>query len=306
MTHSDAGFALNTWDVAPERTPYCCSFHWFRLPDGRIVGIDAIRSDDTGRLGLRAFLVAPDGDIRGMSHAAPENDWYPFTTNEKPSLDGDRPALGRGPCWVAGAVRDTGQGLDSVVFDLEVVTESKGHSSSLLWDLDFVDLAATDFMLAHTTGWLELDGERFEIDSRGPVSLHLGAKLPEYGYCATVPQPDRPAAPGLLLASVDGDNLRVFGKLLDDVGFTYAYGDHGVPHRLYSIGRFDSDCIPVDFIGHIELSDIRPFRHELLDVATITATADAVLRLPLHDDVALGRLILDYRGPLYTTTLSVD
>ena len=58
-------------DAGAGKEPYTCSFHWFRAADGRIVGIDAIRSDDTGNLMLRVFLAQDDGALRALIHRAP-------------------------------------------------------------------------------------------------------------------------------------------------------------------------------------------------------------------------------------------
>ena len=93
-------------DAGEGKTPYACTFHWFRLDDGRICGLDVIRSDDTGQLGLRVFLVGDDGKIRHLVRAAPAAAWAPFATGEKPdALGGDAEVLGRGPGWIAGHAR---------------------------------------------------------------------------------------------------------------------------------------------------------------------------------------------------------
>jgi hypothetical protein len=295
---------LNRWDAEPDRTPYCCSFHWFRLPDGRIVGLDVIRSNDTDQISLRAYLVEEDGAVRGLAYAAPTAAWETFATGIPPDLDGTKPVLGRGTNWVAGALHTSGQQINSVRFHLTIAPQSRALSSSELWDLDFVHLAASDFTTVHTTGWVEIDEVRYPINSLGPVSIHLGAHLPSYGYCATVHDPTEPSAPRILLASVAGDDIRVFGKLLENVAFTYAYGDEGVPSRMYDIGRFELDRIPMGVFGCIELTDIQPFAHRMLGVEAVTATACATLRRAMLPDVPLGRVILDYRGSMFTECLS--
>jgi hypothetical protein len=289
--------------VGPEKTPYACSFHWFRLPDGRVAGLDVIRTSDTGQLSLRAYVVERDGDIRALNFIAPLADWLPFASEERPPLDADKPCLGRGPDWIAGSVRASGQGIESVRFNLDITPESRAISTVAFWKLHCAYMTATDYLRVRTTGWLEIDGARFEIDSHGPVSLHFGEHLPAYAYCATVPDPARPGAPNLLLASVCGDDLRLIGELLKNGGFTYAYGDHGVPSSMFCVGSFEENAIPIGLGGSIELTDICPFHHEMVQMEAITASAQAVLKRPLHEPLPLGQVILDYRGRLYTSKL---
>jgi hypothetical protein len=292
------------WDTGPHKTPYCCSFHWLRLADGRIVGLDLIRSDDTAQLGLRAYLVEAAGAIKGLAYTAPTAHWEPFASESLPPLGGPKPALGRGLNWIAGSLHTSGQQLNRVVFELNVVPQSKAYNSAALWELEFVYLTATDFTTAQTTGWLEIDGIRYDIDSDGPVSIHYGACLPSYAYCVTVHERSNLEAPRILLASVAGDNFRVFGQQVKALAFTYAYGGGGVPPRLYHIGPFEPRRIPVGLMGEIELAEIHPFAHQLLGVEAITATALATLHLPLRKAIALGRVMLDYRGSVYTQTLT--
>jgi hypothetical protein len=290
-------------DSGSERTPYCCTFHWFRAADGRIIGVDLIRIDDIDQFGLRAYIVEFDGSIKGLSYAAPTHEWEPFATDSRPPLDGPKPSLGRGVNWIAGSLQTSGQDLTRVVFDLNVVPQSGALSSSALWELDLVYLAATDFTTVHTAGWLEIDDRRFDIDSYGPASIHFGARLPSYGYCATVHHPSKPNAPSILLSSVAGDDLQVFGKHFEDITFTYAYGDNGCPQRMYNIGRLEHRKIPLNFFGHLQLTEVHPFIHLLLGVKAVTATAQATLHLPFEREVALGQVILDFRGPDYVETL---
>ncbi len=292
------------WDVGPQRTPYCCTFHWFRTADGRIIGLDVIRSSDIDQLSLRAYLVDSSGAIKGLAYAAPTAAWEPFATDSRPPLAGSKPSLGRGINWIAGSLHASGQEINDVVFDLNVVPMSRAVSSAALWKLALVYLAATDFTSVHTTGWLELDGTRFEIDSYGPVSIHFGAHLPSYGYCVTVHDPVQPDAPSLLLGSVAGGDFRVVGQHFKDITVTYAYGDHGVPRRMFNLGRFKHGKIPLNFLSQLRLSDVQPFVHLMLDVKAITASAKATLHLPFGRNIALGDVILDFRGPPYVDTLS--
>jgi hypothetical protein len=136
------------------------------------------------------------------------------------------------------------------------------------------------------------------------VSIHYGARLPSYAYCVTVPNRAHREAPRLLLASVAGDNFRVFGQQVKALALTYAYGSGGVPPRRYHLGRVKPRRLPVGFLGAIELADIHPFAHQLLGVEAITATAMATLHRPSRNALALGRVMLDYRGSVYTQTLT--
>ena len=36
-------------DSGPHNLPYTCSFHWFRAPNGQLIGVDVVRSDDLGK-----------------------------------------------------------------------------------------------------------------------------------------------------------------------------------------------------------------------------------------------------------------
>jgi hypothetical protein len=292
------------WDTGPHKTPYCCSFHWLRIADGRIVGLDLIRSDDTDQLGLRAWLVEADGAIKGLAYTAPTAQWVPFASESRPPLGGPKPALGRGLNWIAGSLHTSGQQLNRVVFELHVVPQSKAYNSAALWQLKFVDLTATDFTTVQTTGWLEIDGIRWDIDSEGPVSIHYGARLPPYAYCVTVPGRSHREAPRVLLASAAGDNVRGFGQQVKALTLTYAYGGGGVPPRRYHLGRVKRRRLPVGCLGEIALAEIHPFAHQLLGVEAITASAMATLHRPLRKALALGRVMLDYRGSLYTQTLT--
>ena len=111
-------------------------------------------------------------------------------------------------------------------------------------------------------------------------------------------------APRLLLASVAGDNFRVFGQPVKALTLTYAYGSGGVPPRRYHLGRVKPRRLPVGFLGAIELAEIHPCAHQLLGVETITASAIAILHRPLRNALVLGRVMPDYRGSLYTQTLT--
>lgn len=310
---------FHTPDSGPDKTQYCCSFHWFRLLDGRIVGLDLVRSEDTGKLCLRTFLIEHDGQIRGLVYEAPTAEWEPFETEEKPDLSGSKPALGRGNNWIAGCVKTNGQEINSVSFDLSVIPELKSHGFGA-WMLLFAYMNVADFTQVHTTGWIEIDGTKYDVDNHGIVSLHYGSKLlDDYGYCATVFNPSTQDAPQILASSITGSAFRFGGKLLGKNSFTYAYGYNGVPAKIYNIGKIEHEKIPMGCRVYILLSDIKKFTRNLLGVETITASAQGKLYLYNHkllrclsksrrtEDyriIDLGQMILDYRGAYYTNTLS--
>jgi hypothetical protein len=305
-------------DSGLRKTPYCCSFHWFRLHDGSIVGLDLVRSDDTGRLCLRTFFIEHNGSIRGLVYEASASDWAPFETEQRPDLSGQKPALGRGNNWIAGCVNTYGQEINSVSFDLNVIPESKLRGFGP-WILSLVYMNAADFTSVHTTGWIELDGTKYDVDNYGVVSLHYGSKLlPDYGYCTTVFNPLNRYAPQILVSSFTGSAFRFGGELFGKNAFIYAYGHHGAPARRYHMGKFMYEKIPFGYRGYVFLSDIKPFTRNFLGVMTTTASARGKLYLYKHilpicfhtsteieayQIIDLGQVILDYRGTSYTHTL---
>jgi len=310
---------FHTPDSGPDKTPYCCSFHWFRLPDDRIVGLDVVRSDDLKQLCLRTYLINSDGSIKGMVFERPLDDWLPFAVKERPPLNGPTPSLGRGVNWVAGYVKTEGLEINSVSFDLNIVPESTEHDFGM-WTLALSEMTAADFTKVHTTGWVEIDGQRFDVNNYGPVSFHYGDKLlPAYGYCATVFSPLKKSAPEILLASFTGAALRIGGKLFKNDSLTYAYGYNGTPKRLYSIGSYYEDNkISVGVKRYILLTEVNKFSDDFLDVETVTASAKATLYLynpgflwwrlicpgiKEYNVIELGQVILDYRGEYYFKTL---
>ena len=121
-----------------------------------------------------------------------------------------------------------------------------------------------------------------------------------------MPDPARPGAPSILLASVSGEDIRVLGKVLENEAFTYAYGDHGVPDKMFHMGPFEPQSIPLGLGSRIELTDVRTFHHEMIQMEAITASAHAVLKRPLLDPLVLGQVVLDYRGLPYTSTLAAS
>ena len=63
-------------DSGPHKLPYTCSFHWFHTPDGQLVGVDVVRSDDMGRRALRVFALQPGSDtVSSLLLEGPTPDW---------------------------------------------------------------------------------------------------------------------------------------------------------------------------------------------------------------------------------------
>jgi len=300
-------------DSGPGAMDYCCTFHWFRLADGRIAGLDVIRSDDLGMRGLRVFVAEADGALRALIHEAPTSEWAPFAVDERPALNEPRNTLGRGAGWVAGSVRGAGLGITEASFSLEVHEVSRAGGPGVVMAPELVNLDALDYLHAHTTGTLVIDGEPYAVDAEGPCSIHYGRHLPDYAYLCTVPGASGNRGPSLLLASVHGDNLRWGGRLLGDTCFVYAVGDGaGLPPCSARVGTFDRDT-RIGLGGRLRLHDIRPLRHTLEGRVTTTATAHAVFEGPdpgpmpwqwlRRRSVDLGRVVLDYRGAYYVERL---
>ena len=51
---------MGAFDLHHRHAVYQCVFLWFKLQDGRIAGLDFIRSDDLGLRTLRLFLGTGD------------------------------------------------------------------------------------------------------------------------------------------------------------------------------------------------------------------------------------------------------
>lgn len=315
LNFSEASFAIGASFRAPDsgrhKTPYTCSFHWFRTKDFKVVGMDIIRSEDTGNLGLRVFVFDTNGTPQSLIYEAPAKDWAEFSTSEKPNLNGSDPVLGRGLNWVAGAVQVKNQSINSVKFNFSVIPLTLGKGTGRL-GLHFVKMNATDFPRVRTKGTLEIDGVKYDINSVGPVSIHYGDSLPDYGYVATVPNlAFSDELPELLLGSVEGDDLRVGETLVGSRAFTYAYGSRGVRQVSFHLGDFWQDGeISLGKHTSLILSDVKPVKHELLGVPTTTASARAKLKTrsswPWGREkiVDLGRVYLDLRGASYLSGFS--
>lgn len=295
-------------DAGEHKTPYACTFHWFRAPDGRLIGLDLIRSDDTGKMALRAYLQGQDGSFRGWIHESTSSSWAAFAAQEKPDIKAGRNVLGRGVNWIAGAVRDEARGMD-VSFDLDLRPEGPGLGTGRL-GLKFVELNATDYPKMRVKGWVSFNGERIWIDSPGIASVHYGERLPQAAYIATFPGAF--SQNRLLVASALGDNLRFGDTLLRKTAFLYGYGAGNLPPLMFHVGSFDRG---VNLGGGLRLwlKQAQSFHHDLLGMPTATGIARAVLEKPapgLHpkdwlrkEYIDLGPVLFDYRGEDYLKAL---
>lgn len=297
---------LSDADRGDFKTPYACSFHWFRSQADRIIGLDLIRSDDTGKLALRAYLENEDGSLDGFVYEASRDRWAGFFTDRKPDLTSGKNVLGRGKDWIAGFAKDSSQGKE-VAFDLNISPKSIGMGPG--WaGLALFHLVARDYPKVQVKGWVRFNGKTFPIDSPGTTSIHYGSKLPQAAYITTVPSAINPRESGLLMASSAADNLKRGANLLGDRAIFYGYGQGKVFPILGNVARMQKKEVPVDPIKVVILSDVMPFRHQLLGEPTVTATAKAVfiVRWPWkksEERIELGRVILDYRGPYYIQAL---
>lgn len=80
-------------DSGPHKVPYTCSFHWFHTSDGRLIGLDLVRSDDMGRRALRVFAISSEGDLGSLILEGPSSEWAPFATDARPTLSQEKPFL---------------------------------------------------------------------------------------------------------------------------------------------------------------------------------------------------------------------
>jgi len=308
LVAGSATFDFSPPDGGPDKVPYACTFHWFRTADDRTVGMDVIRSEDTGQLGLRVFLFEADGTLRSLVHSAPAEEWAPFATDAPPALEDGVNTLGRGTNWIAGRVAVDGQSISSVQFTLAVVPESPGAGTGAL-GLAFAKLAATDFLRVRTTGTIAIDGVVHEIDYVGPASIHYGDELPPYAYIARIPSRELVDPDRLLLSSVNGENTPVLG----DLALTYALGSGEVSAFTFRLGDYGTDRVEVGAGRSVELRDLNRFDHALLGRPTTTASAGATYVKPdpgfwpwqwfRKKRVDLGQVILDYRGEYYVDRL---
>jgi hypothetical protein len=296
-------------DAGPDKEKYTCTFHWFRTADGRIVGLDVVRSeDDKQRMALRVFVAARDGAVRALIHEAPISDWAPFEVTDRAAVvarTAGRDALGRGEGWVAASVAAASdpRGITSASLDLDVVVEAPGLGPGRL-GRPVLRMSVIDYPIVRYRGTLELDGERLAIDAEGSASVHFGVRLVRYLFLTSVADALNPDAPQILLAAAQQDDLPVGSSLLGDRSVIYAYGRSGVPPLMLDVATLGSSSIPVGWGASVELSDLHVIAHALLDEPTRTANAQATLVRPSptpadpdrREHLDLGRVMVDCRS----------
>ncbi len=186
----------------PEGLPgdYACSFHWFRLPDSRIMGLDVIRSDDTGKLGLRAFVQRPDGSLQSHIHESTAMQWLACDREHVPGGHADgayenacpaawlgggdgcdcmcqaydpdcgpatTPAIGRGANWIQGHIpagATAGQSITSLDFSLRV--EPEAPALGLAWLSDELGLTEAELQIVNLSA-----RDYLRVHYRGRVRL---------------------------------------------------------------------------------------------------------------------------------------
>jgi hypothetical protein len=220
-------------------------------------------------------------------HEAPASEWAPFATDDRPTLDGDRSVLGAAP--VGGGI-GARAGAVAGARALPLRGAAAGPGLRLRPPLgSALRLRATDYLDARTRGFIELDGERLEIDARGPLSVHHGLRLTRYAYAAAVP----PGADGprLISATSRPGRARVAGPLSGGAAVTYAFGAQGLPTRSLHLGRPRRDLLLAGG-RRLILEEVRAFPHVLLGEPTVTALARGRLEARGRDQGALT-LVLD-------------
>ncbi len=295
-------------DSGPHRTPYACSFHWLRMPDDGIIGLDLVRSDDLNRRALRVFEISPAGEIRSLVLESDSSDWAPFSTESIPSLKQTKPVLARGENWVAGAASAEGQSISAVAFEFRLnplrLGKGTGEAGLLVAHLNAMDYTETE-----TSGWIEIDGSRTEFEANlGPASIHFGDFLPDYAWAATVPKPGV-ERPQILVNAIDAEDLKIGASLLENRSLIYGYGSAGLPGLFVATAELEQGAIPLGEKPRLELANIKAFDHTLLGRHTVTATAEAsyVPDPVVPDEMTyVGQVMLDFRGENYARLLSYE
>jgi len=289
-------------DSGPHKLPYTCSFHWFHVPDGRLIGVDVVRSDDMGRRALRVFAIRPGAAIASLVLESPSSEWAPFATAGPPAMPQDRPVLGRGENWLAASASVSGQSINSVSFLLEfkVLVPGKGTGEC---GLLLAHMNAMDYLRMEVSGWISLNGDRIDLDRViGYASMHFGDFLPNYAGIASVP-PQSLSRAGILVNVTDSDDIKHGAALIGGKSVVYGYGSGPIPALFLTVGKLEKGIIPLGG-ARLELSDLKSFAHFLLDRPTTTAVASAAHVTDNGSTVRIGQVILDFRGVEYATLIT--
>lgn len=284
-------------DAGPHKLPYSCSFHWFHLPDGRLIGVDVVRSDDMGRRALRVFAISAANDIASLILEAPSPDWAPFATENPPTMPPDKAVLGRGENWVSAFAVAPGQSINATSFllNLKVLVPGKGTGEC---GLLLAHMNAMDYLRMEFSGWINLNGNRFDLDRVfGYSSIHFGDFLPNYAWIAGNPSSD-PSNPGILVNVIDSDDIKHGAALLADKSAVYGYGSGPISGLFLTVARLKKGSVPLGG-ARIELSVSKSLPHFLLDRPTTTAVANATHVSDSGAVIPIGRVVLDFRGEEY-------
>jgi|HubBroStandDraft_6_1064221.scaffolds.fasta_scaffold02807_3 hypothetical protein len=289
-------------DSGPHKLPYTCSFHWFHLPDGKLIGVDVVRSDDMGRRALRVFALPPGGDLASLLLEGPSSEWAPFATDNPPTMPQDKPVLGRGENWLAASATVSGQSINAVSFLLKfkVLVPGKGTGEC---GLVLAHMTAMDYLRMEISGWIELNGDRINLDRAiGYASVHFGDFLPNYAGVASVP-PHNPAGPGILVNVTDSDDIKHGAALIGDQSAVYGYGSDPIPRFFLTVGKVEKGRIPLGG-ARLEWSDLKSCPHFLLERPTTTAVANATHVSDSGSRIPVGQVILDFRGVAYAPLIA--
>ncbi|MGE0174882.1 MAG: hypothetical protein AB7T49_18970 [Oligoflexales bacterium] len=290
-------------DGGDQKTPYACSFHWFQLQDGRVVGLDLIRSDDTDKYALRAYYEDAAGSFVGMNAESAQSNWLPFVTESEKlgaAKESGRDFLARGKNWIAGKV--TTQGSFPIEFNLKITPKTPGIGLGEI-GLIFANLSVVDYTQVEVTGTITINGEVHSIRSSGKTSVHFGTKLPDAGFLATVGT----QSPSLLMGSARSDNARFGNQLIGDKAVIYSWGAGGISPLSFNITKF-TQPIDIGASQFVRIDEVLgAFDHVLLGVPTRTGLAKATLIKKNiwgeTETIDLGKVVFDFRGDAYLRTL---
>ena len=289
-------------DSGPHKLPYTCSFHWFHIPNGQLIGVDVVRSDDMGRRALRVFAIPHGGNIASLILEGPSSEWAQFATDGPPTMPQDKPVLGRGENWLAASATVSGQTINTVSFLLEfkVLVPGKGTGE---YGLVLAHMTAVDYLRMEVSGWINLNGDRIDLDRViGYASVHFGDFLPNYAGIATVP-PQNPSGAGILVNVTDSDDIKHGAAIIGDKSVVYGYGSGPIPEFFLTVATLEKGSIPLGN-ARIELSDLKGSPHFLLGHPTTTAVANATHVTDSGSIVPVGQVILDFRGVEYASLVA--
>ena len=289
-------------DSGKHKLPYTCSFHWFHTPDGQLIGVDVVRSDDMGRRALRVFARRQGGELLSLVLESDASQWTPFATDQVPVMPQGKPVLGRGENWLAASATAPGQTISEVSFLLrfKVLLPGKGTGEA---GLLVANMNAMDYLRMEISGWISMNGRRAELDRViGYASVHFGDFLPDYAGVASVP-PENSAGAGILVNVTNSDDIRHGASLLQGRSIVYGYGSGPIPRLFVTAGQLSRREIPLGG-ARLELSNLKSNLHVLLARPTTTAVGSAAHITENGTRTEISEVILDFRGVEYSSLIS--